>query len=303
MAATRLIALHKNKGKSVAACLKSRTDYAKNPDKTNRGELVSSYECSPLTADEEFMLSKRQYELATGRRQKNDVIAYQIRQSFRPGEITAEEANKVGYELAMRFTKGKYVVILKDASNLLLSMPQQTHFERLKNNLPIYPEAALFDILHVQIHPFLKREVIAVRGDLPIAAQTGCYIQALLFVVAVLFHLAGKCRAGANDAHIALQDVPKLRQLVEAGLADKLAHAGNAGVILDLEHRAVHLVLFQQIVQFCLCVGAHRAELVELKRLTISSNTLLRENRASRRVIKHEYNESGNRATSPANRV
>ena len=112
MAATRLIALHKNKGKSVAACLKSRTDYAKNPDKTNRRELVSSYECSPLTADEEFMLSKRQYELATGRRQKNDVIAYQIRQSFRPGEITAEEANKVGYELAMRFTKGKYAFIV-----------------------------------------------------------------------------------------------------------------------------------------------------------------------------------------------
>ena len=112
MAATRLIALHKNKGKSIAACLKSRTDYAKNPDKTNKGELVSSYECSPLTADEEFMLSKRQYELATGRRQKNDVIAYQIRQSFRPGEITAEEANKVGYELAMRFTKGKYAFIV-----------------------------------------------------------------------------------------------------------------------------------------------------------------------------------------------
>ena len=103
LAATRLIALHKNKGKSVAACLKSRTDYAKNPDKTNKGELVSSYECSPLTADEEFMLSKRQYELMTGRRQKSDVIAYQIRQSFKPGEITAEEANKVGYELAIRF--------------------------------------------------------------------------------------------------------------------------------------------------------------------------------------------------------
>ena len=112
LAATRLIALHKNKGKSVAACLKSRTDYAQNPDKTNKGELVSSYECSPLTADEEFMLSKRQYELVTGRRQKNDVIAYQIRQSFKPGEITAEEANKVGYELAMRFTKGKYAFIV-----------------------------------------------------------------------------------------------------------------------------------------------------------------------------------------------
>ena len=107
-----MIALHKNKGKSVAACLKSRTDYAQNPDKTQQGELVSSYECSPLTVDEEFMLSKRQYELMTGRRQKNDVIAYQIRQSFKPGEITAEEANKVGYELAMRFTKGKYAFIV-----------------------------------------------------------------------------------------------------------------------------------------------------------------------------------------------
>ena len=112
LAATRLIALHKNKGKSVASCLKSRTDYAQNPDKTQQGELVSSYECSPLTVDEEFMLSKRQYKLATGRRQKNDVIAYQIRQSFKPGEITAEEANKVGYELAMRFTKGKYAFIV-----------------------------------------------------------------------------------------------------------------------------------------------------------------------------------------------
>ena len=112
LAATRLIALHKNKGKSVAACLKSRTDYVQNPDKTQQGELVSSYECSPLTVDEEFMLSKRQYELVTGRRQKSDVIAYQIRQSFKPGEITAEEANKVGYELAMRFTKGKYAFIV-----------------------------------------------------------------------------------------------------------------------------------------------------------------------------------------------
>ena len=112
MAATRLIALHQNKGKSVAACLKSRTSYAQNPDKTAGGEYVSSYGCSPLTVDEEFLLSKRQYELSTGRSQKSNVIAYQIRQSFKPGEITPEEANKVGYELAMRFTKGKHAFIV-----------------------------------------------------------------------------------------------------------------------------------------------------------------------------------------------
>lgn len=112
MAATRLISLHINKGKTVAQCLADRTDYSENAAKTNNGEFISSYECDPKTADEEFLLSKRQYFHITGREQKNDVIAYQIRQSFKPGEITPEEANRVGYELAMRWTKGKHAFIV-----------------------------------------------------------------------------------------------------------------------------------------------------------------------------------------------
>lgn len=48
----------------------------------------------------------------TGRQQKNNIIAYQIRQSFKPGEITPEEANQVGYETAMRWTKGKHAFIV-----------------------------------------------------------------------------------------------------------------------------------------------------------------------------------------------
>ena len=112
LAATRLIPMRKNKGKSIGACLHNHTSYIQNPDKTEQGELVSSYQCSPLTVDEEFLLTKRLYEQTTGRSQKSDVIAYQIRQSFKPGEITAEEANKVGYELAMRFTKGKHAFVV-----------------------------------------------------------------------------------------------------------------------------------------------------------------------------------------------
>lgn len=112
MAATRLIALHVNKGKTVAQCLADRTDYSQNAEKTNDGEFISSYECDPKTADEEFLLSKRQYQHITGRQQKNDIIAYQIRQSFKPGEITPEEANQVGYETAMRWTKGKHAFIV-----------------------------------------------------------------------------------------------------------------------------------------------------------------------------------------------
>ena len=107
MAATRLFALHINKGKTVAQCLADRTDYSENAAKTENGKYISSYACDAKTCNEEFLLSKRQYEYITGRTQAHDVIAYQIRQSFKPGEITPEEANKVGYETAMRFTKGK----------------------------------------------------------------------------------------------------------------------------------------------------------------------------------------------------
>ena len=112
MAATRLIPMHVNKGKTLAQSLGDRTDYAKNPEKTDKGELVTGYQCDPMTVDEEFMLSKRQYEQLTGRRQRHEVIAYQIRQSFKPGEITPEEANRLGQELALRFTKGKYAFIV-----------------------------------------------------------------------------------------------------------------------------------------------------------------------------------------------
>lgn len=112
MAATRLIPLHVNKGKTIGQSLGDRTDYAKNPEKTEKGELVTGYQCDPMTVDEEFMLSKRQYEQITGRRQKHEVIAYQIRQSFKPGEITPEEANRLGHELTLRFTKGKYAFIV-----------------------------------------------------------------------------------------------------------------------------------------------------------------------------------------------
>ena len=109
MAATRLIAMHHLKGKTIKQCLKDRIEYSLNPVKTENGEFVSFYECTPEAVVEEFALSKRQYEHITGRNQQRGVIAYMIRQSFKPGEVNAKEANNIGYELAMRFTKGKHM--------------------------------------------------------------------------------------------------------------------------------------------------------------------------------------------------
>lgn len=112
MAATRLIAMHVQKNRSVQQCLKDRTDYAENGEKTEDGEYISSYECDPETVDQEFAFSKSRYGQLTGRSRDDDIIAYQIRQSFKPGEVTPKEANRIGYETAMRWTKGNHAFIV-----------------------------------------------------------------------------------------------------------------------------------------------------------------------------------------------
>ena len=111
MAVTRIIPIRGSKGQSVIRSLTERTDYVKAPEKTENGSLVYAYGCTPQLVAAEFALSKRQYAQHTGRKAPG-VIAYHIRQSFKPGEITPEEANIVGRELAERFLKGKHAYIV-----------------------------------------------------------------------------------------------------------------------------------------------------------------------------------------------
>ena len=106
MAVTCLIPMRQNKGKTVFRCLADRTEYAKNPDKTADGEFISAYECDPATVDAEFLAVKRIYADRTGRSQQRGVIAYQVRQSFCPGEVTPEE-ERVTVRVCQREERGR----------------------------------------------------------------------------------------------------------------------------------------------------------------------------------------------------
>ena len=101
-------------GKSIRQYLADRIDYGKNPEKTDGGRLVSTYQCSPETAAEEFVISKRLYTNLTGRSQpkERDVLSYFLLQSFRPGEITPEQAHQMGYQLALEFTGGNHAFVV-----------------------------------------------------------------------------------------------------------------------------------------------------------------------------------------------
>ena len=92
MATTRIMPLHVGKGRTESRAISDIIDYVANPKKTDNGRLITGYACDSRTADAEFLLAKRQYIAATGRvRGADDVIAYHVRQSFRPGEITRKK--------------------------------------------------------------------------------------------------------------------------------------------------------------------------------------------------------------------
>ncbi len=112
MAATRIISIHVNKGKTARQCITARLNYIMNPQKTDDGILISTFACSPETAADEFTLFRQEYQTNTGRVQENEVIAYHVRQSFTPGEITPEEANAIGKKLAEMITGGNHAFVV-----------------------------------------------------------------------------------------------------------------------------------------------------------------------------------------------
>ena len=108
MATTRIMPLHIGKGRTESRAISEIIDYVANPQKTDHGRLITGYECDSRVADAEFMLAKRQYIAATGRvRGADDVIAYHIRQSFCPGEITPEEGQPAGRGVCQAVHQGK----------------------------------------------------------------------------------------------------------------------------------------------------------------------------------------------------
>lgn len=104
--------MHHNKGKSLHKSLEARVKYVLNPAKTDGGKYVTTFQCAAETADAEWSLAHRQYRDRTHRKSDQEVIAYQVRQSFAPGEVTPEEANQIGVEFAHRFLKDKYSFIV-----------------------------------------------------------------------------------------------------------------------------------------------------------------------------------------------
>ena len=92
--------------KPIKSTLKKALDYIQNPDKTNGKMFVSSFGCSPETADIEF-----EFTIAQALERGNN-LAHHLIQSFEPGEVDYQKAHEIGKQLADAVTNGKYEYVL-----------------------------------------------------------------------------------------------------------------------------------------------------------------------------------------------
>ena len=96
-------------------------------------------------------------------------------------------------------------------------------------------------------------------------------------VRAVLCKFVQSRRPCPYKGHIALKDIDKLRKLVQAGLAQEPSDSGNPGIVLHLEHQAVHFILLHQLLFALLRIRIHGAELVHLKNTPVTPHPFLGE--------------------------
>ena len=92
--------------KPIKSTLKKALDYIQNPDKTDGKMLISSFGCSPETADIEFGFTLSQAL------DRGDNLAHHLIQSFEPGEVDYQKAHEIGKQLADAVTKGQYEYVL-----------------------------------------------------------------------------------------------------------------------------------------------------------------------------------------------
>lgn len=91
----------------IRSTLNLALDYILNPEKTDEKLLVSSYGCTPETADIEFGWTRDKSNCFWGNQ-----LARHLIQAFEPGETTPEEAHEIGMKLAEEVLGGKYEFVL-----------------------------------------------------------------------------------------------------------------------------------------------------------------------------------------------
>src|SRR6266536_1857922 len=91
---------------------------------------------------------------------------------------------------------------------------RQNGRNRPQQNLQIQRRRPVVDVLQVELHPVIEIDLVP-AADLPETSQARLHGEAAAVPAAVRLHLFRDRRARPDQAHVALEHIPELRQLVE----------------------------------------------------------------------------------------
>ena len=177
------------------------------------------------------------------------------------------------------------------------AVPFQDGSDGFQEDFEVQAEGPVVDVFRVQFDDLFEVGNGAPAGNLPQAGQAGLGSQASAVMVLVFLPFIFRRGPGADQGHVALQDVEELRELVQAGGADLFSDprdllsvhdlvADDPGIKVHLEHHAVlDLVLRQEFLLPLFRVHVHGADLVEGKLLSILSDPRLFEEDRSRALF------------------
>lgn len=90
----------------IKATLGKSIDYICNHEKTLNGEYISSENCSYKVAEQEFEFTRQAMN------EEVKILGFHAIQSFKAGEVTAEQAHEIGLETMRRMLGGKYEFVI-----------------------------------------------------------------------------------------------------------------------------------------------------------------------------------------------
>ena len=86
-------------------------EYAEADYKTEKQFYVSGLNCSPETALEEMIITKKQFNKTNG------ILGFHAFQSFKEGEVTPEQAHAIGVKLAEEMWGDRFEVVVSTHLN------------------------------------------------------------------------------------------------------------------------------------------------------------------------------------------
>src|SRR5262245_47403491 len=140
--------------------------------------------------------------------------------------------------------------------------------ERQPHDFQIEPHRPVLDVVQVVLDALLDRRVAAPAVDLRPAGDAGLHLVAQHVLRNLVLELLDKewaLGAWPDDRHVAAENIPELRQLVDVKAAEPAAEWRRTRIVVARPDRTGHI----------LSVYEHCSELVNLEGFAVEAHALL----------------------------